>query len=100
MQVKRQGSPIAPSKGRWPSTRTRSRPPSVTSAEAIPAMDGETREGALLGFLRSVLPTRWGIGTGKVVAHTGEDSPQLDMIIFDALNTPMITADAERRTIT
>jgi hypothetical protein len=63
-------------------------------------LDGRTREEALREFLRAVLPTRWGVGTGTVVAHTGEHSGELDIIIFDALNTLILQTDASRRNVT
>lgn len=51
---------------------------------------GADLEGALRRFLSEFLPKRWGIGTGEIAASNGERSPQMDLIIYDAVNSPVI----------
>lgn len=56
---------------------------------------GTAREYALKEFLRAHLPQKLAIGSGVVVDSTGIASKQMDIIIYDALNTPVLhTADS------
>lgn len=49
---------------------------------------GEAREEILRGPLVEVLPSRFGIGSGEVLAHDDSVSGQWDVIIYDHDNTP------------
>jgi hypothetical protein len=55
---------------------------------------GRSLESEVASFLRSFLPAEYGISTGFVVYHTEDGtklSPQLDIIIYDAIRTGPIT---------
>lgn len=49
---------------------------------------GRNNEAILVQFLRRLLPTRYTISTGKVVAVGAAESGQVDIIIHDRLETP------------
>jgi hypothetical protein len=51
---------------------------------------GADFEGALRQFLSEFLPKRWGVGTGEIASSNGARSPQHDVIIYDAIGTPVI----------
>lgn len=51
---------------------------------------GRRREDDLKEFLRAFLPRRLAVGTGEIVATDGEVSPQVDLIVYDALETPLL----------
>lgn len=51
---------------------------------------GGRREDDLREFLRSFLPERLGIGSGEIAASDGSVSPQMDLIVYDALETPLL----------
>lgn len=51
---------------------------------------GRRREDDLREFLRSFLPERLGIGSGEIAASDGSVSPQMDLIVYDALETPLL----------
>ncbi|MFP4057796.1 MAG: DUF6602 domain-containing protein [Candidatus Brocadiia bacterium] len=51
---------------------------------------GRRREGAMREFLRAQLPGRYAVGRGEVVASMGEASRQADVLIYDALHTPVL----------
>lgn len=51
---------------------------------------GRRREDDLRDFLRLMLPGRLGVGTGEIVATDGTVSGQADIIIYDALQTPLL----------
>ncbi len=51
---------------------------------------GGPRESAVRGYLKSHLPKRFGVTTGKVLNPEGELTKQIDIIIYDALNCPII----------
>lgn len=51
---------------------------------------GRRREDDVREFLRSFLPQRLGIGTGEIAASDGSVSPQVDLIVYDALETPLL----------
>jgi|ERR1017187_2279239 hypothetical protein len=46
---------------------------------------GAFREAVIQDFLRPFLPPRFGLGTGEVFAHDGNQSNQMDVVIFDAI---------------
>lgn len=55
------------------------------------AEKGRVVEGVVKAALRSILPGRFSLGTGFVVAASQPASPQLDVIVYDALhNAPII----------
>lgn len=58
---------------------------------------GLRREDALRGFLREVLPPKYGVGRGEVVSALGDISKQMDIVIYDALHAPMIFTSATSR---
>jgi hypothetical protein len=47
---------------------------------------GGIRERRVAAFLRSILPRRYGIGTGHIIDSKGKTSGQVDIVIYDALN--------------
>lgn len=47
---------------------------------------GGIRERRVAAFLRSILPQRYGIGTGHIIDSKGNTSGQVDIVIYDALN--------------
>lgn len=51
---------------------------------------GRRREDDVREFLRSFLPQRLGVGTGEIAASDGSVSPQVDLIVYDALETPLL----------
>jgi hypothetical protein len=52
---------------------------------------GRGVEAAVRSALRAVLPSRFSIGTGFAITSAGDMSPQLDLVIYDALhNAPVI----------
>jgi hypothetical protein len=51
---------------------------------------GRRREDDLREFLRAFLPARLGIGTGEIAASDGSVSPQVDLIVYDHLETPLL----------
>ena len=53
---------------------------------------GTAREYALKEFLRAHLPQKLTIGSGIVIDSTGKKSKQIDIIIYDALNAPILHA--------
>lgn len=50
---------------------------------------GRRREDDVRDFLRAYLPRRFGVDTGEIVATDGSVSPQMDIIIWDAFETPL-----------
>jgi hypothetical protein len=55
------------------------------------AEKGRVVEGVVKSALRSILPGRFSLGTGFVVTASGQTSPQLDVVIYDAFqNAPII----------
>lgn len=51
---------------------------------------GRRREDDIREFLRAFLPARLGIGSGEIAASDGSVSPQMDVIIYDELETPLL----------
>lgn len=52
-----------------------------------PVMKGTSGEEVIVRFLKTHLPTRYAIGQGKVVDFLGNESKQVDILIYDALDT-------------
>ena len=51
---------------------------------------GLRSEGALKEFLARLLPPKYGVSRGEVVAATGEVSKQMDIVIYDAHHSPLL----------
>jgi len=51
---------------------------------------GRNNEAILMTFLKKHLPLRYGLTTGKVVSADGEKSRQIDIIIYDQINSPKL----------
>lgn len=51
---------------------------------------GRRREDDIREFLRAFLPTRFGIGSGEIASADGSVSPQMDVIVYDELETPLL----------
>lgn len=54
------------------------------------AEKGQRREAAVRDFLATHLPERYGITRGEVVAPVGETSLQMDALIYDRPNAPVL----------
>ncbi|MBE6835231.1 MAG: hypothetical protein E7515_03145 [Ruminococcaceae bacterium] len=66
-----------------------------------PTTKGDHREAAWIDFFRSFLPSKYAIDKGFVFDAKGGISEQIDIIIYDALYTPLIyTTDAGEKYIT
>ena len=53
---------------------------------------GENREEILMEFLANHLPKRYGVTKGEVITKDGKRSHEVDIIIYDAVNCPMLYA--------
>jgi hypothetical protein len=53
---------------------------------------GARREVPVREFFERFLQDRLAVTHGQIITTTGEESPQLDVIIYDALETPMLDA--------
>ncbi len=53
---------------------------------------GENREEFLIEFLREHLPKRYGVTKGEVITKEGLRSHAIDIIIYDAINCPILYA--------
>jgi len=51
---------------------------------------GTQREETLKKFLEAYLPKKYGVGTGQVINNKDEVSKQCDIVIYDALNCPLL----------
>lgn len=51
---------------------------------------GTGTEHGWYGLLRAFLPRRYGVATGKVVDSRGQQSEQVDLIIYDAFYSPLL----------
>ncbi|HEX3640769.1 MAG TPA: DUF6602 domain-containing protein, partial [Ktedonobacteraceae bacterium] len=51
---------------------------------------GENREQDLRDFLQKHLPKKYGVTKGEIITRAGEHSHAADIIIFDALNCPVL----------
>ncbi len=54
---------------------------------------GTNREDLLRGFLEQVLPWRYSLGKGEVVASTNHHSGELDVVIFDGAVCPRLLVE-------
>lgn len=57
---------------------------------------GRLREMTSKDFIRFITPSRLDIGTGFVINHAGDVSSQVDLVIYDRNETPLIQ-DSERQ---
>ena len=55
---------------------------------------GENREQILRDFLSAHLPRRYGVTKGEIITKIGQHTHSADIIIYDALNTPVLYTDA------
>ncbi|STU59133.1 Uncharacterised protein [Klebsiella pneumoniae subsp. pneumoniae] len=53
---------------------------------------GENREDFLMDFLKNHLPKRYGVTKGEVITKEGLRSHAIDIIIYDAVNCPVLYA--------
>jgi hypothetical protein len=53
---------------------------------------GENREEFLMEFLKKHLPSRYGVTKGEVITKDGARSHAIDIIIYDAVNCPVLFA--------
>jgi hypothetical protein len=53
---------------------------------------GENREEFIIDFLKRHLPTRYGVTKGEVITKGGQRSHAIDIIIYDAINCPVLYA--------
>jgi hypothetical protein len=60
---------------------------------------GLGNEQSLRDLLIDILPRRYGVAKGKVINSQGEMSRQLDVIIYDALNCPVLFIDENKNQI-
>jgi hypothetical protein len=51
---------------------------------------GRLREGVSKNFIRFAVPRRLDIGTGFVMNHVGDVSTQVDLIVYDKIETPLV----------
>lgn len=51
---------------------------------------GENREELLMDFLQKHLPSRYGVTKGEVLTQSGQRSHAVDIIIYDAVNCPIL----------
>ena len=51
---------------------------------------GRRREDDVREFLRAFFPERLAVGTGEIAASDGSVSPQMDLIVYDRLETPLL----------
>lgn len=54
---------------------------------------GEAVEAAVRDFMRTYYPSSVGVGAGQVIDSRGVASTQLDVILYDALRTPLLFSD-------
>ena len=60
-----------------------------------PGLKGEVREILVRELLRPLLPPTFAFGTGKVVDHQGNESAQMDVVVYDrAVLPPMLFSDS------
>lgn len=54
---------------------------------------GENREHILREFLSKHLPARYGVAKGEIITKNGERSHSADIIIYDAINCPVLYSE-------
>lgn len=69
---------------------------SARRASAInhPGLQGEVREILVRELLRPLLPPTLALGTGKIIDHTGGESDQIDVVVYDrAVMPPLLFSE-------
>lgn len=61
-----------------------------------PGEFGTYREEIVKSFLKSILPQKFGIGSGFIITKKGNVSTQCDIIIYDSQNCPVIESPAKQ----
>lgn len=64
-----------------------------------PGLKGSALEEAFRGFLRKYLPSKLDVSHGIVIDASGQSSKQMDVIISDALGTPIFYESGETRVV-
>jgi hypothetical protein len=54
---------------------------------------GGLRERRVTDFLKSILPSRYGIGSGHIIDKHGNSSGQIDIVVYDALDGIRLPSD-------
>lgn len=54
---------------------------------------GLPREKAVLDFFKYHLPKKYGVTTGKIIDRNGNLSKQMDIIIYDSVNSPILYSE-------
>jgi len=62
----------------------------ITIAVNYPLRRGESREDVLRDFLKKYLPKKYSVGKGIVFNSIGESSRELDIVIYDNLECPLL----------
>jgi hypothetical protein len=62
-----------------------------------PGEFGTHRESICKDYLRTIIPTRLDIGSGFILTDKGDISTQVDLIIYDRNNTPLIENSEKQR---
>lgn len=57
-----------------------------------PGLQGEENEAILRNLIQRFIPNTYGVGTGVVIDHTGQQSNQCDIVIYDAVAYPALFA--------
>ena len=60
-----------------------------------PGMMGEGRENIFVKFLQKLIPSKYCLDKGKIFDLDGNQSPQVDLVIRDAINYPRIFEDKD-----
>ena len=62
-----------------------------------PGEFGNHRERICIDYLRSIVPMRLDMGTGFMINDKGDISTQIDILIYDRNNTPLIENNEKQR---
>lgn len=65
----------------------------LSSYISHPGVKGESRENIVIEFLEKFLPKKYSITSGIIISAEGGQSKQQDIIIYDALTSPVICTD-------
>jgi hypothetical protein len=57
---------------------------------------GESRELLLRAFLEEHIPRRYGVAKGEVVTKSGDKSHSADVIVYDAMNSPVLYSNGTK----
>jgi hypothetical protein len=60
-----------------------------------PGEKGEMREQIIKNFLRPFLPQCYDIGSGQVFSEDGQESRQIDLVIYDSVFSNVLFRDAQ-----